>query len=127
MKAKANGSKLQFGSWEILLVHLALLLPLIAIFVASFIISPEKLESPSGLSKLVLPECKYKVLTEKPCFTCGLTRGFCAISHGAPQQARQFNQLSLWFYSLFVLLTFMLSVSMVANWLALKKNKKIKR
>ena len=57
---------------------------------------------PSGLSGLRL--CWFRRLAELPCPGCGLTRSFCAISHGQFADAWSLNPFGYVFYALAVLL-----------------------
>lgn len=51
----------------------------------------------------VLPLCWFKAQTGWPCPGCGLTRAFCAISHGELDLAWQFNPFGFLFYGLAVI------------------------
>ena len=57
---------------------------------------------PSGLSGLRV--CWFRRLTELPCPGCGLTRSFCAISHGQFAEAWSQNPFGYVFYAVAVLL-----------------------
>jgi hypothetical protein len=48
--------------------------------------------------------CWFRALTGLPCPGCGLTRAFCAISHGEFAAAWKFNPFGFLFYLLAVLL-----------------------
>ena len=52
--------------------------------------------SPEALPKVSL--CWFNHLTGLPCPGCGLTRGFCALSHGRLAEAWALNPFSLFFY-----------------------------
>lgn len=58
----------------------------------SFLVSPEGLPS--------VEVCSFKGLTGLPCPGCGLTRGFCAISHGRFREAWGFNAFAWPLYGL---------------------------
>lgn len=47
----------------------------------------------SGPSELPIFRCPFKTLTGYPCITCGGTRAFFALLHGAPLDALRFNPL----------------------------------
>ena len=46
-----------------------------------------------------IPACSFKQATGRPCPGCGLTRGFCAISHGRFADALHFNPFSFLLYA----------------------------
>lgn len=54
--------------------------------------------SPEGLPAWDV--CSFQSLTGLPCPGCGLTRGFCAISHGRFREATAYNAFSLPLYAL---------------------------
>lgn len=58
----------------------------------SFLVSPEGLPA--------VEVCSFRSLTGLPCPGCGLTRGFCAISHGRFRDAWGFNAFAWPFYGL---------------------------
>ena len=60
----------------------------------SFVLAPDKLPG-AGL-------CWFNQLSGLPCPGCGLTRAFCAISHGRFQEAWAFNPFAFLFYPLCV-------------------------
>ncbi len=51
-----------------------------------------------------LPICTFKIATGRPCPGCGLTRAYCAISHGRLGDAFYFNPFSFVLYSATVVL-----------------------
>jgi uncharacterized membrane protein len=55
------------------------------------------LMTPESLPRL--PLCSFKMMTGRPCPGCGLTRSFCAISHGRLGQAFHFNPFGFFFYA----------------------------
>lgn len=57
----------------------------------SFCFSPETLPQ--------LPLCPFHAATGLPCPGCGLTRAFCAISHGEFVRAWEFNPFGFVFYA----------------------------
>ncbi|HLX63447.1 MAG TPA: DUF2752 domain-containing protein [Planctomycetota bacterium] len=46
-----------------------------------------------------IPMCSFKTMTGRPCPGCGLTRAFCAISHGRVGEAFYFNPFAFVFYA----------------------------
>ncbi|MEM7163894.1 MAG: DUF2752 domain-containing protein [Planctomycetota bacterium] len=62
-----------------------------AVLVVSAILSVDQLPQTSA--------CWFKSATELPCPGCGLTRGFCSISHGELQAAWRYNPFSFVFYA----------------------------
>jgi hypothetical protein len=64
--------------------------------VVSAWVSPEDIES--GRVSLSAP-CPYKATHGVPCTSCGLTRGFAAMSRGRIRDAANYNALSPWFYA----------------------------
>lgn len=46
-----------------------------------------------------VPLCSFKQMTGRPCPGCGLTRSFCAISHGRLGEAFYFNPFGFVFYA----------------------------
>jgi hypothetical protein len=58
----------------------------------SIIFTPETLPGVGG--------CGFRMLTGLPCPGCGLTRAFCAISHGHFADAWGFNPFGFIFYAL---------------------------
>lgn len=67
-----------------------------AALLASFLLPPESLPG--------FEVCSFKSLTGLPCPGCGLTRGFCAVSHGRFAEATAFNAFSIPLYGLALLL-----------------------
>lgn len=59
-----------------------------------------------------IPECTWQVEFQKPCAFCGMTTAFYAISHGDFTEAYRLNPLSLYIYSLFVLNTFCVMITL---------------
>lgn len=62
----------------------------------SFAVTPADIES--GRVRLS-PPCEYKATHGEPCPTCGLTRGFAALSHGDLHDALAHNRWSLLLYA----------------------------
>jgi hypothetical protein len=58
--------------------------------------------TPSSMPKL--GTCLFRRVTELPCPGCGLTRSFCAISHGDFAGAWEFHPFGFAFYALAVTL-----------------------
>jgi Protein of unknown function (DUF2752) len=59
---------------------------------------------PEGLPGFTV--CWFRALTGLPCPGCGLTRAFCAISHGDFAAAWKYNPFGLAFYLTAILLVF---------------------
>ncbi|HEU4539014.1 MAG TPA: DUF2752 domain-containing protein, partial [Polyangiaceae bacterium] len=65
--------------------------------VVSFAVTPEDIEA----GRVVLsPACHFKATFGRECPTCGLTRAFCALSHGRLDDARRYNRASPPLYAL---------------------------
>ncbi len=64
--------------------------------VVSAWVSPEDIES--GRVSLSGP-CPYKATHGVPCTSCGLTRGFAAMSRGRVGDAARYNAASPWLYA----------------------------
>jgi hypothetical protein len=64
--------------------------------VLSFVFAPESLPA--------LEVCSFRAFTGLPCPGCGLTRGFCAVSHGHFREATGFHAFSVPLYGLALLL-----------------------
>jgi hypothetical protein len=62
----------------------------------SFAVTPADIES--GRVSLT-PPCEYKKLHGTPCATCGLTRGFSALSHGQVRDALHYHRWSVLLYA----------------------------
>ena len=62
----------------------------------SFAVTPADIES--GRVQLS-PPCQYKATHGEPCPTCGLTRGFAALSHGELRDALGHNRWSVVLYA----------------------------
>ena len=77
---------------------LALLLPLAIALATSFVVTPEDIDS--GRVSLT-PTCAFRQIFGRPCPTCGLTRGFSALSHGRLDEASRYNFLSIPIYGIF--------------------------
>lgn len=82
----ASGRALAFALLSLLLLGALAL---------SFAFTPEDIES--GRVWLS-PTCTFKRLTGWECLGCGLTRGFCALSHGRLGEALDYNRLTPIFY-----------------------------
>lgn len=59
-----------------------------------------------------VPECISQVEFQKPCAFCGMTTAFYAISRGDFTEGYRLNPLSLYLYSLFVLNTFSVMITL---------------
>lgn len=63
----------------------------------SFAVTPEAIEA----GRVVLsPTCHFKATFGRECPTCGLTRAFCALSHGRLADARRYNRAAPALYAL---------------------------
>jgi len=74
----------------------------IGVLIASFAAQPEKVDS--GASSLCL--MNRLVRPHEPCALCGMTRAFCALSHGDWDLALGYNAGSPYVYGLFWALAF---------------------
>ena len=59
-----------------------------------------------------IPECTWQVEFQKPCAFCGMTTAFYAISRGDFTEAHRLNPLSLYIYTVFVLNTFCVMITL---------------
>ncbi|NOY75543.1 MAG: DUF2752 domain-containing protein [Kiritimatiellaeota bacterium] len=87
---------------ERLLLHLVLFGPFWGCLILSFIGTYQQAEAHTGIFTFA-PKCIFKTMTGHPCITCGLSRAFCAISHGQFAQAMQFHIFSAIWYLVFLL------------------------
>lgn len=71
-------------------IFLWLSLGALAVLITSRYFEPETLPK--------IEACGFKTMTGKPCPGCGMTRAFCAISHGRIGDAWHFNPFSFVFY-----------------------------
>jgi hypothetical protein len=69
------------------------------ILLTSFIVPPGDLE---GGKIRLLPPCENKLKFGIDCPTCGMTRGFCSISHLEFRKALKYNRLSFALYVWFL-------------------------
>lgn len=67
----------------------------------SILVSPEDIES--GRVQLT-PPCEYRARHGRPCPSCGLTRGFAAMTRLRFDQAAEFNPKTPYVYAGFVLI-----------------------
>jgi uncharacterized protein DUF2752 len=73
-------------------------LPLVGALLVSFLVTPDDIES----GRVVLsPPCTMRALFGRPCPSCGLTRGFAALSHGDIARATGYNPATVPLYILF--------------------------
>ncbi len=70
---------------------------LLAALAAVFVLAVSAVFVPGGLPKVEI--CVFHRMTSLPCPGCGLTRAFCAISHGDFAAAWQFNPFAFLFYA----------------------------
>lgn len=77
----------------------------------SFAVTPADIES--GRVTLT-PPCAYKATHGAPCPTCGLTRGFAALSHGRIHDAFAHNRWSPFLYAA-AWITFLASGSVLVS------------
>jgi hypothetical protein len=75
----------------------AVLVALALVLGTSFAFVPEDVES--GRVALT-PECHFKRLFGHECLTCGLTRGFMAMSHGRVADAFRYNRGAPFLYAM---------------------------
>ena len=69
----------------------AVLAPVALVLAISFAVTPEDIES----GRVVLsPTCTFKQLSGHECPSCGMTRGFSAMSHGRSGDAYRYNRAS---------------------------------
>ncbi len=78
------------------ILYSVLFFPLAGALFVSFLVTPEQIES--GQVQLT-PTCQMKMIFDRPCPTCGLSRAFSAVSHGRFSDAMQYNRASLFFYA----------------------------
>lgn len=71
-----------FWSWLIISVFLGIILMVLFVL-------------PETQIYTFTPKCPSQVLYQKPCFLCGSTRAFVAISEGNLQEAQSLNLLSI--------------------------------
>ncbi len=64
----------------------------------SVLVTPEDIES--GRVALT-PTCRTLAETGKPCWSCGLTRGFAALGHGRWSDARTYHRGAPWLFGAF--------------------------
>ncbi len=82
---------------EGLIASLAVLGALAFVLGVSFAVTPEDIEQ----GRVVLsPTCNYKRLFGRECPTCGMTRAFCALSHGRLDDAWRYNRAAPALYAL---------------------------
>lgn len=80
------------------LLHVALLAFFASALIISFVVTPDDLET----GRVVLaPACTFHRLTGWQCPTCGLTRAFCALSHGQLETAWAYHRGALLVYVVF--------------------------
>lgn len=80
------------------LAYLMLFTPLALSLSISFAITPQELESGAVV---LSPPCMSQLLFARPCPTCGMTRGFAAVSHGRFEQALHYNRAAPIVYLLY--------------------------
>jgi hypothetical protein len=81
--------------------HVGVMIPCLAIIVASFLLAPSDLEERRGVVKL-MPQCMFKKVTGLPCPSCGMSRAFCSISRRRIADAFGYNPLSMLLYPIIV-------------------------
>lgn len=113
----------QYSKVEILIVYLLVILPLCSCLILSYALSLKDIKTNNGISRYI-PKCKYKTYTGKECLTCGLTRGFTAISHGDFKKAVKFNKYSIFWYSVFCFIIISFTILFLII-LVIKRNVKI--
>jgi len=91
-----NRSAGQDAALARLVAYGGLLVLTVAALSISFVVSPAEIES----GQVVLsPPCLMRRLFSVSCPTCGLTRAFCAMSHGEFDAALEYHSLSPLFYA----------------------------
>jgi hypothetical protein len=73
------------------IVTFGLMAGALSVLIISAIFTPETLPKMSV--------CSFRVMTGRPCPGCGLTRGFCCISHARFGEAIYYNPFSFVFYA----------------------------
>ena len=68
-----------------------MLAPLALVLAISFVVTPEDIESGRVL---LSPTCTFKQISGHECPSCGMTRGFSAMSHGRAGDAYRYNRAS---------------------------------
>jgi len=71
--------------------------PAVAAILAAAVLAISFIWSPEALPRVSL--CFFNRVTGLPCPGCGLTRGFCALSHGRLLEAWALNPFSFLFYA----------------------------
>lgn len=102
----------KMSSFEKNFVHLFFLIPLMSIFIISFIFTPNDLKQKKGILGFT-PNCSFKQVTGKPCLTCGMSRAFSSISHGNLGKAGIYNKGAVICYFSLATVTIMLLISYV--------------
>jgi hypothetical protein len=105
---------------ETLFLHLAILGPIFFCLTASFIGTYKQAENHIGIFTFA-PKCLFKMITGHPCITCGMSRAFCAISHGQFNKAIEFNIFSPILYIIFLILAFIGVLSLFIYTLSKRK------
>jgi len=89
--AAKRAAKQGATSWAVLVCGLSMMVAV------SFLVDPNDIES----GKVFLsPTCPTKSLFGRECPTCGMTRGFAALSHGRFTEAMRYNRASPFAYGL---------------------------
>ena len=89
--AARKAAKQSATSWLVLIAGLLMML------VVSFVVEPKDIES----GRVMLsPTCPSKALFGWECPTCGMTRGFAAMSRGLVGEALRYNRASPLMYAL---------------------------
>ncbi len=91
MVRPSNRSAAQGAALVRLVVYAGLVVLTVAALSVSFLVSPAEIESGRVL---LSPPCLMRRLFGVSCPTCGLTRAFCALSHGDFTAALMFHPLS---------------------------------
>ncbi len=95
--------------------HVGVMIPCLAIIVASFLFTPSDLEERRGVAKL-MPQCMFKKMTGLPCPSCGMSRAFCSISRGRIADAFDYNPLSMLLYPIIVAGIILPPLSLAQYW-----------
>jgi len=95
------------GRAELIVLHIAVLLPLAAALTWPAFMKIEDLEAGGGIP------CPHRWLTGRPCWWCGITRAFCCILHGEMGRAAAYHPAGLLLYCLLAAGAVLASASLI--------------